>query len=138
MAYFGNAHSKIEVTDNDRYLIDINKDNLTRVIGFASTYDTKANIALTVILALTAYLIAELPPYIEAHAKHPQNNGDDHDYGSRNNHTRGENNSPGVRREFFLEKILEPDEWLRALRRGLGHCRHARIRDNSKQPACQS
>ena len=58
--------------DNDRYLLDINKDNLTRVIGFASTYDTKANFALTVILALTAYLIAELPSYIDAHAKHPQ------------------------------------------------------------------
>lgn len=59
--------------DNDRYLLEINKDNLTRVIGFASTYDTKANFALTVILALTAYLIAELPSYIAAHAKHPQN-----------------------------------------------------------------
>jgi hypothetical protein len=42
-------------------------------LGFASTYDTKANFALTVILALTAYLIAELPSYIAAHAKHPQN-----------------------------------------------------------------
>jgi hypothetical protein len=59
--------------DNDLYLLDINKDNLTRVIGFASIYDTKANFALTVILALTAYLIAKLPSYIEAHAKHPQN-----------------------------------------------------------------
>jgi hypothetical protein len=57
--------------DNDRYLLGINKDNLTRVIGFASSYDTKANFALTVILALTAYLVAELPPYIDAHAKHP-------------------------------------------------------------------
>jgi hypothetical protein len=58
--------------DNERYLLDINKDNLTRVIGFASTYDTKANFALTIILALTAYLVAELPSYIDAHAKHPQ------------------------------------------------------------------
>lgn len=57
--------------DNDRYLVDINKDNLSRVIGFASTYDTKANFALTVILALTAYFVAELPSYIDAHAKHP-------------------------------------------------------------------
>jgi hypothetical protein len=57
--------------DNDRYLLDINKDNLTRVIGFASAYDTKANFALTIILALTAYLTAELPSYIDAHAKHP-------------------------------------------------------------------
>jgi Family of unknown function (DUF5706) len=61
------------MNDNDRYLLDINKDNLTRVIGFASTYDTKANFVLTIILALTAYLIAELPSYIAAHAKHPQN-----------------------------------------------------------------
>jgi hypothetical protein len=57
--------------DNDRYLLDINKDNLARVIGFAGTYDTKANFALTIILALTAYLIAELPSYVGAHAKHP-------------------------------------------------------------------
>src|ERR1700751_3727825 len=58
--------------DNDRYLLDINKDNLTRVIGFAGTYDTKANFALTIILALTAYLVAELPSYIDAHGKRPQ------------------------------------------------------------------
>jgi hypothetical protein len=40
--------------DNDRSLLDINKDNLTRTIGFSGTYDTKANFALTIILALTA------------------------------------------------------------------------------------
>jgi Family of unknown function (DUF5706) len=57
--------------DNDRYLLDINKDNLARVVGFATTYDTKANFLLSVILALTAYLIAELPSYVDAHAKHP-------------------------------------------------------------------
>lgn len=57
--------------NDDRYLLDINKDNLARVVGFASTYDTKANFVLTVILALTAYLIAELPSYVDAHAKHP-------------------------------------------------------------------
>lgn len=57
--------------DNDRYLLDINKDNLARVIGFAGSYDTKANFTLTMILALTAYLVAELPAYIDAHAKHP-------------------------------------------------------------------
>jgi hypothetical protein len=56
--------------DNDRYLMDINKDNLARVIGFASTYDSKANFVLTLILALTAYLIAELPSYVDAHARH--------------------------------------------------------------------
>lgn len=27
--------------DNDRYLLDINKDNLTRVIGFASAYESQ-------------------------------------------------------------------------------------------------
>jgi Family of unknown function (DUF5706) len=57
--------------DNDRYLLDINKDNLARVVGFAGTYDTKANFLLTVILALTAYLVAELPSYVDANAKHP-------------------------------------------------------------------
>lgn len=59
--------------DQDHYLLDVNKDNLARVIGFAGAYDTKANFALTLILALTAYLVAELPSYINAHAKHPQN-----------------------------------------------------------------
>ncbi|MHB1744133.1 MAG: Pycsar system effector family protein [Acidobacteriaceae bacterium] len=57
--------------DSERYLVDINNDNLTRVIGFAGAYDTKANFALTIILALTAYFTAELPSYIDAHAKHP-------------------------------------------------------------------
>jgi hypothetical protein len=57
--------------DDDRYLVDINKDNLARVVGFASTYDTKANFLLTVILALTAYTVSELPSYVDAHAKHP-------------------------------------------------------------------
>jgi hypothetical protein len=57
--------------DNDRYLLDINKDNLTRVIGFAGTYDTKANFALTIILALTAYLVAELPSYIDCPCQTP-------------------------------------------------------------------
>ena len=57
--------------DNERYLLEINKDNLKRTIAFAGAYDTKANFVLTVILALTAYLIAELPTYVDAHAKHP-------------------------------------------------------------------
>ncbi len=50
-------------------ILEINKDNLARTIGFAGAYDTKANFVLTVILALTAYLIAELPTYVDAHAK---------------------------------------------------------------------
>ena len=57
--------------DNERYLLEINRDNLARTIGFAGAYDTKANFVLSVILALTAYLIAELPTYVDAHAKHP-------------------------------------------------------------------
>jgi hypothetical protein len=57
--------------DNERYLLEINKDNLARTISFAGAYDSKANFVLTVILALTAYLIAELPTYVDAHAKHP-------------------------------------------------------------------
>jgi hypothetical protein len=57
--------------DNQRYLLEINKDNLARTIGFAGAYDTKANFVLTVILALTAYLIAELPTYVDAHARQP-------------------------------------------------------------------
>jgi hypothetical protein len=59
------------MNDNDRYLLDINKDNFARIIGFAGAYDAKANFVLTVILALTAYLVAELPSYVDAHAKHP-------------------------------------------------------------------
>jgi hypothetical protein len=54
--------------DNDRSLLDINKDNLTRTIGFSGTYDTKANFALTIILALT---VTELPSYISMHIQTP-------------------------------------------------------------------
>ena len=29
--------------DNERYLLEINKDNLARTISFAGAYDSKAN-----------------------------------------------------------------------------------------------
>ncbi len=48
------------------------KDNLTRVIGFAGTYDTESQFCADHYLALTAYFVAELASYIAAHAKHPQ------------------------------------------------------------------
>jgi uncharacterized membrane protein len=59
--------------DDTKYLIDINKDNLARVVSFAGVYDGKAKFVLTLILALIAYFMAELPSYIDAHAKHPTN-----------------------------------------------------------------
>jgi hypothetical protein len=59
--------------DHTKYLIDLNKDNLARAISFAGVYDGKAKFVLTLILALIAYFIAELPSYIDAHAKHPTN-----------------------------------------------------------------
>src|SRR5665213_3458751 len=57
--------------EEKQFLIDINKDNLARVIGFVNVYDGKAKFVLTMILALTAYFLAELPSYIDAHAAHP-------------------------------------------------------------------
>ena len=52
-----------------KYLIDVNKDNLDRVIGFVDVMDGKAKFILTLVLALTAYLVTQLGPYIDAHAK---------------------------------------------------------------------
>src|SRR5258708_15210269 len=59
--------------EDTKYLIDINKDNLARVVSFAGVYDGKAKCILSLILALIAYFMAELPSYIDAHAKHPTN-----------------------------------------------------------------
>lgn len=56
---------------NDTF--DLNKDNLARVISFGPVYDGKAKFVLSLILALTAYLLTELPTYITAHAKQPSN-----------------------------------------------------------------
>lgn len=59
--------------EDKKLLIDLNKDNLARVIGFGPIYDGKAKFVLTLILALTAYLLTELPRYVTAHAKQPTN-----------------------------------------------------------------
>lgn len=57
--------------DERRHVLDINKDNLSRVIGFGPIYEGKAKFVLSLILALTAYLLTELPRYVTAHAKNP-------------------------------------------------------------------
>ena len=54
--------------EDTAYLIDVNKDNLDRVIGFVDVIDGKAKFILTLVLALTAYLVAQLGPYLDAHA----------------------------------------------------------------------
>ena len=55
--------------EDTKYLIDVNKDNLDRVIGFVDVMDGKAKFILTLVLALTAYLVTQLGPYLDAHAK---------------------------------------------------------------------
>ena len=55
--------------EDTTYLIDVNKDNLDRVIGFVDVIDGKAKFILSLVLALTAYLVAQLGPYLDAHAK---------------------------------------------------------------------
>ena len=57
--------------DDHKHLLDINKDNLSRVIGFGPIYDGKAKFVLSLVLALTAYLLTELPRYVTAHTKNP-------------------------------------------------------------------
>ena len=57
--------------DLNKLRADIGKDNLARVIAFVGVYDDKAKFVLSIILAITAYLVTELPTYIDAHAKHP-------------------------------------------------------------------
>jgi hypothetical protein len=59
--------------EDRKYLIDIGKDNLARAIGFVNVYDGKAKFVLTIVLALTAYFLAELPSYIDAHKTRPNN-----------------------------------------------------------------
>ena len=59
------------MTDEQKLLVDVNKDNLARVIGFGPIYDGKAKFVLSLILALTAYLLTQLKGYIGAHAAHP-------------------------------------------------------------------
>jgi hypothetical protein len=55
--------------EEKKYVIDANKDNLSRVIGFANVMDGKATFILTLALALTGYLVAQLGGYADAHAK---------------------------------------------------------------------
>src|SRR5437870_4496139 len=55
--------------EDSKYLIDVNKDNLDRVISFVDVMDGKAKFILTLVLALTAYLVTQLGPYLDAHAK---------------------------------------------------------------------
>lgn len=55
--------------DDKKLLIDTNKDNLARVMSLASMMDGKATFILTLALALTGYLVTQLGPYLDAHAK---------------------------------------------------------------------
>ena len=55
--------------EDTKYLVDVNKDNLDRVIRFVDVMDGKAKFILTLVLALTAYLVTQLGPYLDAHAK---------------------------------------------------------------------
>lgn len=42
------------MTDEQKLLVDVNKDNLARAIGFGPIYDGKAKFVLSLVLALTA------------------------------------------------------------------------------------
>jgi hypothetical protein len=55
--------------EEKKCVIDANKDNLSRVIGFANVMDGKATFILTLALALTGYLVAQLGGYADAYAK---------------------------------------------------------------------
>jgi len=55
--------------DDTSGLIDLNKDNLSRVIGFVDVMDAKAKFVLTLALALTSYLVTQLGPYLDAHRR---------------------------------------------------------------------
>ena len=55
--------------EDTKYLIDVNKENLERVIKFVDVMDGKAKFILTLVLALTAYLVAQLGSYLDVHAK---------------------------------------------------------------------
>jgi len=55
--------------EDTKYLMDVNKENLERVIKFVDVMDGKAKFILTLVVALTAYLVAQLGPYLDVHAK---------------------------------------------------------------------
>ena len=55
--------------DETKQIIDTNKDNLARVLGFVNVMDGKAKFILTLVLALTGYLVTQLGTYANAHAR---------------------------------------------------------------------
>lgn len=54
---------------DNKYLIDLNQANLERIIGFVSVMDAKAKFVLTLVLALTGYLVSQLSSFIDAHTR---------------------------------------------------------------------
>ena len=57
------------IAAHKKTIIDTNKENLARVIAFGNLMDGKATFILTLALALTGYLVSQLGPYLDAHAK---------------------------------------------------------------------
>lgn len=55
--------------EHTKYLLDLNEDNLRRTIGFVDVIDSKAKFVLTVVLALTAYLVTQVGPFADAHSR---------------------------------------------------------------------
>jgi hypothetical protein len=60
--------------EDTKHSIDLNKDNLARTIGFVGVMDAKASFALSLVLALTAYLVTQLGPFLTAHVQHKTTN----------------------------------------------------------------
>src|SRR5262245_35279981 len=55
--------------DDTKHRIEVNKDNLTRIISFVGVMDSKAKFILTLVLALTAYLVTQLGSLLDVHAR---------------------------------------------------------------------
>jgi hypothetical protein len=55
--------------EDTKYLIDVNQANLDRIIGFVGVMDAKAKFVLTLVLALTGYLVTQLSSFIDAHTR---------------------------------------------------------------------
>ena len=55
--------------EDSKYLIDVNQANLARIIGFVGVIDAKAKFVLTLVLALTGYLVTQLSSFIDAHTR---------------------------------------------------------------------
>src|ERR1035438_4886797 len=60
--------------DETKYRIEANEHNLARTIGFVGIIDTKATFVLSLVLALTAYFVAQLGPFLNAHVQHQKPN----------------------------------------------------------------